>query len=338
MALLGACATPPPQAGQGPDLLAADSPSPGTPRSLLRATPTTTEETPRAMADSPPEGGPGPACEHPRHQLADTDFGRHLALNRIPLTGEVADSFRFEIRENHFDPCAPLSHLVLNGSFGKDRSAESLILFREGRLVTQPPPMLVTEVTGVEQLDRYTLQVTHTGPSGPVTSTHRVVDGQLSTDLPRSAADPREDLPRLDLNASAPTLDPASTEIDQTLPAGRYRLPITGNQYLLCELGDPAGPLIDCYADFPTTWRLNSTLRPQANRIIYTEDPPYARGTTGPAPGSREIRRYAPVPAATILRIGTALVDLTQPNQVSIRTPGGGLLITPNSYQVLGLH
>lgn len=113
-------------------------------------------------------------------------------------------------------------------------------------------------------------------------------------------------------------------------------MPINEKQNLLCDIGHPEGVVADCYADFPTTWKMNSTQRPQATRILYTDDPPHARGTADPTPTASVAGAYGDVRPGVTTAVGDALVNLTQPNQVTITTEsGGGILITPDSYEVL---
>lgn len=302
--------------------------------STLATAPPETTVVQAETSSSPLSTTPEQECEHPRRHLIDTEFGRHLVMNRIPVAGTGDTFFSFEIKEDHFDPCAELSYLLLSGSLEGGDKMESLIFFHAGQLITQPAPFLSTPVEQVEKLDDHTLQVSHRG-NNTSTSTHRVVNGQLESDLSQLPPQLRENPTLIDLTAPALTPDPNDSTIDQTLAAGRYRLPINDYQHLLCDIDQPEGPLVDCYADFPTTWKMNSNLRPQANRIIYTENPSYARGTADPALTHSQAEEYGAVQGGTTLQIGGALVDLNQPNQVTISTEQGGILITPDSYQVL---
>lgn len=294
---------------------------------------------------------PRDRCANRHTDLINTGFGQYMTLKRIPVTYDEETFFNFQIRENHFDPCAELSHLILEGSIGDIDDAggtgssigDVVVFFQGDQLVTNPLPFMMRSVESVEQTDSHTLHVIH-GYAGGATaedvtetflSTHTVRDGVFSSDVSGLPQDVQNNPTLIDVAAPAGTTDPSTTIIEQTLAAGRYRLPINPNQNLFCDIGHEDGPIADCYADFPTTWTMNSTLRPQATRIIYTEDPPHARGTGDPAPTTSEVGNYSTVQGENTIEVGTALVDLRQPNQVTISTDQGGILITPDSYEVL---
>ncbi|MGP6175650.1 hypothetical protein [Corynebacterium sp. A21] len=301
----------------------------------------------RSSTSTPPTA----TCENPHTDLINTGFGQYMALKRIPVTHDDETFYNFQIRENHFDPCAELSYIVLEGSLGSidntggtgSSLGDVVVFFQGDQLITDPLPFMMRSVESVEQTDTHTLHVIHghasrttaEGVTETFLSTHTIQNGTFNSDISGLPPEVQNNPTRIDVAAPTETTDPSTTIIEQTLVAGRYRLPINPNQNLLCDIGHQDGPIADCYADFPTTWKMNSTLRPQATRIIYTENPPHARGTADPAPITSQTENYSTVQGENTLVVGTALVDLRQPNQVTISTEQGGILITPDSYEVL---
>lgn len=291
-------------------------------------------------------------CANTGTELINTAFGPHTALNRIPVAGDPGTFYSFTISDNQFNPCADLSWIVLDGSLGNADGAggtgasigETVVFFHGNQLITDPLPFMMRSVESVQRLDSGGIRILH-GHLGGATAegvtetfptTHTWTGTALDSDLSALPAPMPDNLTRIDV--AAPPMTPAteSAEVSQTLAAGRYRLPINDNQSLLCDIGHADGPTADCYADFPTTWKMVSNQRPQATRVIFTVDPPHARGTADPTPTASRAQEYGQVQGDTTLLIGEAVVDLTQPNQTTISTAGSGLLITPDSYEVIG--
>lgn len=138
--LLGACAT-----------------RPNDPGATTEAATETTAET------TTTDGG---ACEDSDLDLTETPFGRYTPL-RVVDTGVSNVWFNFEIVDNHFDPCRPLSWVTLSGANG-DRSqpeggpatvAEAVVFFHHDAPVTDPPPVQFREIESVERTADNTVEV-----------------------------------------------------------------------------------------------------------------------------------------------------------------------------------
>lgn len=292
------------------------------------------------------------ACARTDTELINTGFGAHTVANRIPVADDPDTVFSFDIAESHFDPCTELSWIVLSGSLGDQADqdgteaspGESVVFFHGDELITDPLPIMMDSVESVERTAPNEVAVTYgqaaESTAGGVTetlpSTHTWARDALDSDLSELSAATGDDLTRIDVAAAPLTPAAETTGVSQTLAAGQYRLPINDNQNLLCDIGHADGPVADCYADFPTTWKMVSNQRPQATRIIFTEEPAHARGTADPTPTASRAQSYGQVQGDTTLQIGEAVVDLTQPNQATITTADAGILITPDSFEVVG--
>lgn len=321
------------------------NPDPTRPEIPPAGSPTSTRD-----PDSPAR--PVAECENPQAELLNTGLGAHTALNRIPVTFDENTFFSFTLSDNRFDPCAELSWAVLDGNL-TDREGlggtggsigATTVFFHQDQLITEPLPFLMKTVEEVERVADNQLRVTHgyaggataEGVTETMATTHIWENDTLRSDLSELPPEVREQPTLIDVAADPLRPGATTTQVAQTLVAGQYRLPINEKQNLLCDIGHPEGVVADCYADFPTTWKMNSTQRPQATRILYTDDPPHARGTADPTPTASVAGAYGDVRPGVTTAVGDALVNLTQPNQVTITTEsGGGILITPDSYEVL---
>lgn len=295
---------------------------------------------------------PPTECENPRADLLSTGLGTHTALNRIPVTFDEDTFFSFTLSDNRFDPCAELSWAVLDGNL-TDREGlggtggsigATTVFFHHDQLITEPLPFLMKTVEEVERVADNQLRVTHghaggataEGVTDTMATTHTWADDALHSDLSELPPEVRDHPTLIDVAAEPLRPSSTTTQVAQTLAAGQYRLPINDKQNLLCDIGHPEGVVADCYADFPTTWKMSGGERPQATRIIYTDDPPHARGTADPTPTAGAAQAYGDVRPGVTTAVGEALVNLTQPDQVTITTDsGGGILITPDSFEVL---
>lgn len=332
-----------------------DSPSGTEPNPTGPTPPATTAAESRTAAADPAAEAAAPqadACARTDTELINTAFGAHTATSRIPVADDPDTFFNFEIAESHFDPCAELSWIVLSGSLedqtgqgGTDTSpGEAVVFFHGDELITDPLPVMMDSVESVERTAADEVAVTYGraaestagGVAETLPSTHTWAGGALDSDLSEVSAATGDNLTRIDVAAAPLTPAAETTGVSQTLAAGQYRLPINDNQNLLCDIGHADGPVADCYADFPTTWKMVSNQRPQATRIIFTEDPAHARGTADPTPTDSRGQGYGQVQGETTLQIGEAMVDLTQPNQATISTADAGILITPDSFEVIG--
>lgn len=137
----------------------------------VQAPPPSQVDSPTSQPDTPP-----PQCSQDPNQ---SEFGQYLALSRAPV-GELGDTaasvipvdgwfYHFQVGENGYDSCAPLSYLVLNGSNGDaERSAgtgaaiaDVMVLFVNGELVTQPAPFEIKRVESVTRLSDSEIQVVY---------------------------------------------------------------------------------------------------------------------------------------------------------------------------------
>lgn len=130
-----------------------------------------------ASVDKPPT----PCTDNPMA----SGFAPFLEQGIIPVgaLGATPDSlvpsedvyYHFQIGENGYDSCAPLSYLVLNGSNGDaERSAgigaaiqDTVVLFHRGELITAPAPFQMKTVEEVTRIadDRIEVLYGHAGGS-----------------------------------------------------------------------------------------------------------------------------------------------------------------------------
>lgn len=295
----------------------------------------------------------GESCDVSGTRVADTAFAPYTAAHRVPVTGDGDTFYSFDVADNRFDPCAELSWLVLTGSLTNAGGTggtggllgDAVVFFNGDQLITEPQPFMTRSVESVQRTGEDTVRVVHghqggaaaEGVTGTYPSTHTWNGSSLDSDITQLPAEMQQNPVRIDV--AAPPVDVSGggeDEVSQTLVAGQYKLPIADGRHLLCDIGHVAGPVADCYADFPTTWKMPANDRPQATRIIFTDDPPHVRGTPDPTPTGSRAEAYGDVPGDTTLAVGEATVDLTEPEQATISSPEGAILITPDSYEVLG--
>lgn len=142
----------------------------GTPTQTASETPTETEtETTTSSSSAAPD------CE--------ADSGDSNGSVDNPLTGDdplpvrfagedTDDSgvyFHYTVSEDEVDACQPLSWVVLNGGNGTQdnpngtagSSNQTVALFADGELVTEPAPILARYIDSVDRIDDSTVQVNY---------------------------------------------------------------------------------------------------------------------------------------------------------------------------------
>ncbi|AGF71214.1 LppP/LprE family lipoprotein [Corynebacterium halotolerans] len=249
--LLSACATRP------------DEPGATTGSATGDTTETTTAE---ATTDTA-------ACAGSDLDLAETSFGRYTPL-RVVDTGVSNVWFNFEIVDNRFDPCLPLSWVTLSGTNG-DRSqpeggpatiAEAVVFFHHDTPVTDPPPVQFREIRAVERAADDTVEVTYghagganaDGVTETFTVTHTWDDTRMVTGGPDATAyeEAASFLLTLNLNSLPPPHDAPSVLLgnagDSRLAAQhslRRRtealiatMPLD-NAWMTCSFASPAAPI-----------------------------------------------------------------------------------------------
>ncbi|QGU06132.1 hypothetical protein COCCU_00820 [Corynebacterium occultum] len=107
--------------------------------------------------------------------LAETAFGPYTALNQVPTIppeGErdqsgfwrTSPAFQISHIENHFDPCAALSWVILFGSTNQDppgTESSALLLFHHDQLLKDPLPIQLMADPKVERVADESLEVTY---------------------------------------------------------------------------------------------------------------------------------------------------------------------------------
>lgn len=138
-----------------------------------------------------PEPAPSPVqsqedswdCVRPDATLAETGLYDHARTVRLTLGGEGGEEvdletlptdtgdtvYFFSVREDHFDPCLPLSWVILAGDNGDEigprglaaSQAEVPVFFHFDRVITDPAPAEETRVMESRRLDDSTVEITH---------------------------------------------------------------------------------------------------------------------------------------------------------------------------------
>lgn len=139
-----------------------DDPSPTQPMTAAETVAETVTET---VTETP---------ETPDASCADTPVDNPLT-GQTPIPVRFADSsnfgsegisFHYTVMEGEPDPCTPLTWVKLAGTNGKGRpgatagsTRETVALFADGRLVTDPAPILARRIDAVERIDDSTVRV-----------------------------------------------------------------------------------------------------------------------------------------------------------------------------------
>lgn len=287
----------------------------------------TTPGTITSSTTTAPECAPG--------DLADSEFGGHLRTHRIPTS--TAEYFHFTVRDNAYDSCRDFSWVTLDGSIGDingdhARPAGTVVLFAGEKLVADYQPHLYAGVDNVRRLDDNAAMITWRHNQAPGTSeeTYVLENNQLERLAYSTPDDLRNLVPIIDFRT--PPLDsqaglPPAGNVDGSpyaaeMPTGRYLVPLNNEHTLQCELGRDDGVIADCYANFEAFWDENG-----ANRAVYSISPAQVSTDIDIAPDARGLPSLS---RDAMYRVGTAVVDLREPNVAKIGLePGQGVHISP---------
>lgn len=171
VALLAACTGGP--GGPG-NTAGTESAEQATPQVSTQVVTSVVEETVTAEAPPPETTAPEPACST---DVYASDFGPMLERGIVQL-GQLGEQnwqvepvpewfYHFQIKEDGYDACQPLSYVSLAGSNGDaERSAgtgssiaDTIVFFHYGELITNPAPFEMKTVENVSRISGSELQV-----------------------------------------------------------------------------------------------------------------------------------------------------------------------------------
>ena len=116
---------------------------------------------------------------HPQLDLVETAFGLWATAKKIPIQGS-SHQFYFTIQDNHFDPCADLSWVSLQGveqdpahydPMAMESAQRTLIFFHRDQLITDASFLLAYDARDITVADNQ-LEVTYEALAYP-----RVTEG-----------------------------------------------------------------------------------------------------------------------------------------------------------------
>lgn len=275
---------------------------------------------------------PGPCVPG---DLADSEFGPHLGSAVIRV--DSGEYFHFGVAENHYDSCRELSWIILDGQIGDRagtsiRPAGTVIFFHGTQLADEYRPRLYLGVESVRPRGDNSALITWRHEQEPHHSEETVaLTGTRLTDVEHSTPEEwRGRVPVVDLHS--PPIESGSGvpphgnvhggPFDAVLPTGRYRVPLTGDQDLLCDITE----VVDCYRDLGARGD-----DPSLPRVTVTLDGPVAgRGQAPDGP-------WTTLPRNGYFRVGAAIVDLTGTDEVRFsRHEGSGVFISPDAVGRFG--
>ncbi|AHW65104.1 Putative secreted protein [Corynebacterium glyciniphilum AJ 3170] len=194
-------------------------------------TPTATETVMNTVTDTveqtqaPDNGAPSETTAEPSGD-ATADACEEAAVDN-PLTGEepipvrVAEEetpdifFHYTATDDQTDPCAPLSWVVLNGGNGTAEnsngtagsSRQTVALFAEGELVTEPAPILARRIESVDRIDDSTVRVNYAFFGDAPAAADQNVPGSATFHWDDSRIEVSDNTIPVELNESTETLD-----------------------------------------------------------------------------------------------------------------------------------
>ncbi|MGP9724938.1 LppP/LprE family lipoprotein [Corynebacterium sp. AOP40-9SA-29] len=185
----------------------------GSPTETAAETPTETEtETTTSSSTAAPD------CEE--------DSGDNPLTGDDPLpvrfAGEDTDDsgvyFHYTVSEDEMDACQPLSWVVLNGGNGTQdnsngtagSSNQTVALFADGELVTEPAPILARYIESVDRIDDSTVQVNYEFLGDQPAAANETVSGSATFHWDGSEVQVSDNSIPTELNESAETLDLSS--------------------------------------------------------------------------------------------------------------------------------
>lgn len=312
------------------------------------------------------------SCSTRGLDLAETSFGRYTPLGVVP-TGTSGVWFNFEITDNRFDPCLPLSWIVLSGANGdhiqplgsRVTAAEAVVFFHYDAPVTTPPPVQFHEIQAVERIAGNAVAVTYghaggatahgvtetftathsweegPGPTGPVTTgpgsaAYEAAATQVLT-LDVDALPPPHDSPVVLLGNARESRLAAQHDLRDRTEALTVQIPLRGPG-LTCSFSSPAAPV---------TCRGNGMAWPEI-----PEGPTEETSWSGPGPAdglgihhlptSVSTTWHAPtlpapdveLPDESLSRVGAYLVD-TAGEKVVFSSGSSGVEVTTTAISLV---
>lgn len=194
-------------------------------------TPTATETVMNTVTDTveqtqaPDNGAPSETTAEPSGD-ATADACEEAAVDN-PLTGEepipvdFAESpdttgyFHYDSPSESPDPCMPLSWVTLSGSNGDDdRPAqttgsfnETVALFADGELITDPAPILARRIESVDRIDDSTVRVNYAFHGDAPAVTNETIPGAATFHWDGAQIEVSDNTIPAELNRSASTLN-----------------------------------------------------------------------------------------------------------------------------------
>lgn len=290
---------------------------------------------PAAEATTPPE----PDCAETRLDLAETSFGRYTPTHVLPVQGGGA-GVHFQIVDNQFDPCLPLSWITVSGTAVEGQrmptpdthDRQAVIFFHYADTVTDPAPPLVSEITRVVRHDAERVEVGYTTTGGDALALTHVWDGDRVAAEGAGEPDPAEGATLLDLETR-----PLGHDAPPTL-FGNARDSRVTEQYELWGRTEPMlltvplnGATLTCDITLPTVLAQHQ-ISCRGDGVAWPEIPPgLSEETSWRGPGEAvglgisfmpaivNTTMYAPTMPAPhitvaedgITRVGSYLVDTT---------------------------
>lgn len=134
---------------------------------------TTTEE--NASPPAPDESGSTEGAPVPTDPNCEESDPSEALSGDSPIPVDFANMqsetgyFHYNISDDAVDPCIPLSWATFNGGLGDEEgsnatagsSRQTVALFADGQLITEPAPILARTIDEVERIDDSTVRVTY---------------------------------------------------------------------------------------------------------------------------------------------------------------------------------
>lgn len=296
-----------------------------------------------------PEAKAGTDCSEPLLDLSSTRLGYHMQQQRV-ATDYSSTWFHFTVADNQFDPCKPLSWVVLegensdvNGQQGGTGSsaAQAVVFFHYDQMITEPASMQFHDAT-VERTGDDSAHVDYGFVGGATAGgvTDRItVDYSMSEDGHLRGEHLIPDFVdglRLNFNQALPpgtaTVSPYGNALftpwDYQLEGGMARVPL-GDELLECEFGGPQAVDLSaatCISHGKVLFPHVNSLQPDMPRTmdmknsVYMTFAPPAGIMTGRSAGLNKSIEQT-IEDEAITRVGQFLVD-THGDEVRVTSNG----------------
>lgn len=181
-------------------------------------TPTETETETTSSSSAAPD------CEEDSGKSGDNPLTGDDPLP-VRFAGEDSDGsgdsdvfFHYTVSEDEMDPCLPLSWVVLNGGNGTQdnpngtagSSNQTVALFADGELVTEPAPILARYIESVDRIDDSTVQVNYEFLGDQPAAANETVSASATFHWDGSEVQVSDNSIPTELNDTAATLDLSS--------------------------------------------------------------------------------------------------------------------------------